>query len=260
MKADQAVTGVAPEPSAEPPVTAGPPAPAAQPGWSTVPRVNLLPPEILAARRFRHLQLGLAAGLVAVAAVCGAATVWADGGVSSAQADLDATRADGVRLAQQQARYAEVPKALAELDTVRAVREEALGTDVAWYTFLSDLALQTPPDTSLVSVTISMTGRSTAAPSTVPLAPSGLGSVRVTGQARRYVDVAAWLDAVNEVHGLAGSSFETAGIAATGSSGSDTVASDGGSGPGGSAQKVTFNGTAVVVPAALSHRFDRKAG
>jgi Tfp pilus assembly protein PilN len=245
-------TRAAQEPAGPPPSLAH----QARVEWAPVPRVNLLPPEVLADRRFRRLQRQLAGGVLAMVVLCVVATLWAQSGVASAQEDLAATRAQGVALQRQQDKYAEAPKALAELDAARASRESALGTDVSWYLFLNDLAVNTPLGTELASVTISMTGKTESTPSTVPLTPSGLGQVRVTGKALKFTDVAAWLDAVNQVHGLTGPVLETAGKAAK----------DNGSGPGSGsgsssadASTITYTSTAVIVPAALSHRYDRKA-
>jgi type IV pilus assembly protein PilN len=265
----EAAPGTPPPPEIPPP--AEPARPRARAAWAPVPQVNLLPPEIMADRRFRMLQRRLVIGGVAVVALCAAAVVWAQLGVSGAQSDLAAIQAQGTALRAQQAKYAGVPLTLAELDRVKAAREAALGSDVAWYRFLSDLAINTPPDTELSSVVITMSGKTTLTAATDPLSPAGLGVVKVTGQAVRFTDVAAWLDAVDQVHGLAGSGLQLAsksdGAAGAGadstSSGSGSSASSSASGSSTgtavSSDPVSFTGTAVVVPAALSHRYDRKA-
>jgi Tfp pilus assembly protein PilN len=225
--------------------------------WAPVPQVNLLPPEIRQARRFRRLQRRLGVAALVVVAGCGLGVVWAQAGVVSARHDLTTIQAEGSRLEAQQARYAGVPQALAELDRVKAAREAALARDVAWYRFLSDLAVNTPAGTALTSVTITMDA--TAADS--PLTPAGLGTVTVQGTAIKFTDVATWLDSVNEVHGLAGSGLTSAVRQSSGGA----PPSSGGSGTSGAAGSpaastgITFDGTAVVVPAALSHRYDRKA-
>jgi hypothetical protein len=67
----------------------------------------------------------------------------------------------------------------------------------------------------------------------------------VSGEASRFTDVAAWLDASARVNGLVSSRLQSA-----------TRSGDGRSG---SAERVTYSGSAVVSSAALSHRYDRKA-
>jgi Tfp pilus assembly protein PilN len=234
----------------------------ARPRWALVPQVNLLPSEILDARRFRTLQRRLAVVALSVVVLCGLGVVRSQVGVVSARHDLGTIQVEGARLRAQQARYADVPTALAELDRVKAARETALATDVAWYQFLTDLAVNTPAGTQLTSVTIAMDGRSSAADSL--LTPAGLGTVTLQGTALKFPDVAAWLEAVDRVHGLAGSGLSSAvreggGTGSSGTGPSGTGSSGTGSHGTGALSGITFNGTAVIVPAALSHRYDRKA-
>jgi hypothetical protein len=229
--------------------------------WAPVPQVNLLPSEILAARRFRRLRMQLVGVAVGVVAACGTAVVWSQAGVVAAQHDLETIEQAGTRLMKEQAKYARVPQVTAERDRVKAVRQAVLGADVLWYRFLSDLAMNTPPGTELTSVTVSMTGATTAtSPTAIPLVTPGLGEVQVKGKALRFPDVAAWLDAVNRVHGLAGSGLTSAKKEDPGSSDEFTGAPGSDStGSSAEADLITFNGSAVVVPAALSHRYDTKA-
>jgi Tfp pilus assembly protein PilN len=213
--------------------------------WAVVPRVNLLPLELLDARRFRRVQVGLGVGILCVAGLLGAGTVWAQGRTSAAADTLAQTHNETLALQQQQLRYAEVPKVKAELEASRTARERALGADVLWYRFLTDLAVNTPEGTVLSSVTIATNGTTIETAATGPLTPAGLGTVTVEGEANRFVDVAAWLDAAGRVNGLTGTKLS----AATRSVGVS-----------GAAAKITYSGTAVITSAALSHRYDRKAG
>ena len=216
--------------------------------WARVPRVNLLPPEVIEARRFRLTRKILVGVVLGVVLLCGVGTLWAQQQVGSARSALEITRSHTVALQRQQAQYAEVPKVSAELDAARVSREQAMSSDVLWYRFLTDLAVNTPDGATLSSVTITMTG-STAGPAATGLRPTGLrptglGTVKVSGDAGRYSDVAAWLDASARVNGLTGTTLQSA------------VRGDTGGGPG---KKVTYSGGAVISPAALSHRYDRKA-
>jgi Tfp pilus assembly protein PilN len=214
--------------------------------WAIVPRVNLLPPEVLAARRFRSLQRRLGVVVASTLVVAGIGVVWAQSGLTSAEDDLAATRAQAVQLQAEQTKYAEAPKVLANLDAARTARASALGTDVAWYQFLSDLAINTPGGTGLSSVAISMDGTVNATASTVPLVPAGLGEVKVTGKAVRFPDVATWLDSFGQVHGLAGIVLMNA---AQGNPDSGSSAS----------AAIDYTGSAVITTGALSHRYDRRA-
>jgi Tfp pilus assembly protein PilN len=213
--------------------------------WARVPRVNLLPPEVIEERRFRRTRTVLGWTVLAVVLACGLVTFWEQTRVDAARTKLEATRTETLALQRQQSQFAEVPKVSAELDAARAARERALGTDVLWYRFLTDLAVNTPEGAVLQSVTVTMTGSATAPPPASGLSPTGLGSVKVSGEAKKFTDVAAWLDAAARVNGLTGTTLQSAVRA-------DTTGAA-------SAGRITYAGGAVISTAALSHRYDRKA-
>jgi Tfp pilus assembly protein PilN len=220
--------------------------------WSVVPQVNLLPEEISAGRRFRGLQKALAGVGIVVALGCVAGVLWAGAGVDEAETDLQAVLAQGADLQRQQAKYAEVPATLAELDRVKAAREAAMGTDVRWYRFLTELAINTPSGTQLKSVSITMNDSTAPTAATVPLSTAGLGTVSVTGTAVNFPDVAAWLEAVNKVTGLTSSTFDSAAR-------KESSGDSGGPAVSGGPEPIEFSGAAVVDPRVLSHVYDRKA-
>jgi hypothetical protein len=229
----------------------GPTGPAGRVGgirvdWAPVPRVNLLPPEILDARRFRRVQRVLAGALVGTVAAAGLAFAWSLHGVSVAQAELDASRARTAQLHTEEAEYADVPRVLARVDQAKKARAQALGNDVLWYRFFDDLAAATPATVSLgnVSVTLDASGAGAVAAAD-PLTPAGIGTVTFTGVGDRFPDVATWLESVATITGLDGSTLQSATRVAGGAGGDDPV---------------TFSSKIVVSDAALSHRYDGKAG
>jgi Tfp pilus assembly protein PilN len=207
--------------------------------WAPVPKVNLLPPEILQARRLARLKRGLAAAVVVTVVGCAGATVWAQSGASDAQAQLDVVQARGTLLRADQARYAAVPKLLDLIQSAGAAREKALAHDVLWYGFLTDLAVTTPDGVTLTGLQVTL---DKPASGQDPLVKPGIGSVTFTGTAQHFPEVAAWLDAVATMHGLDGSTLASA------------VRS-----PESGASGVTFTSTVQVTSKALTHRYDRKA-
>ena len=217
--------------------------------WAPVPTVNLLPPEIVDGRGLTRLKKMLAGGLLVVVAACAGAAAWAQAGVSSAQEGLDAAHARGALLQAEQTKYAQVPRILELIDDAAAARERAMADDILWYGFLSDLSLTTPKGVSLqtLEMTVDDTGTPTAAAD--PLTPAGLGHVTFTGKAEHFPDVATWLEAVGSVHGLDGSTLQTATRGTAG----------GGSGDGTAGGAITFTSTIQVTSKALTHRYDRKA-
>lgn len=209
--------------------------------WAPVPKVNLLPPEILQARRITRLKRLLTGVLAVTVAACAGATFWAAAGASAAQEELDAVQARGATLRAQQARYAAVPRLLGLLQSAGTAREKALGQDVLWYGFLSDLAVTTPKGVTLNGLQVAL-DKPTAVQD--PLVPPGIGTVSFTGSAQNFPDVAAWLDAVGTLHGLDGSSLQSA-------TREDPTAAAGGT--------LNFTSTITVTSKALTHRYDRKA-
>lgn len=215
--------------------------------WALVPRVNLLPDEIVQRRRFQR-TLRLLGGAVAACVLVGAAgTAWAQLQVADAQSRLEQAQDTTRRLNREVTKYAEVPKVLAQVEAARSARERAMATDVLWYRFLDDLANATPNSVALGSVSISMNASTAATAGADPLTPGGLGDVTFTGTASRFPDVATWLTQVAEVHGLDASRLQSA------TREGDATAPS-------SADKVTFSTRVVVTSNALSHRYDRKAG
>ena len=209
--------------------------------WAPVPKVNLLPPEILQTRRLTRLKRALAGGVAAIVLLCGVATAWAWTGASAAQDDLDAVQAEGAGMRAEQARYAGVPRLLTRIQAAGAARERAMSQDVLWYGFLSDLSVTTPKGITLNGLQASLDKPATT---NDPLVPAGLGTVTFTGTAEHVPDVAAWLDAVAHMHGLDGSTLQSV-----------TREDAGGSAPG----ALNFTTTVSVTSKALTHRYDRKA-
>jgi hypothetical protein len=217
--------------------------------WAPVPRVNLLPPEIVEGRRLIRLKKLLGGALVVVVAGCAGAVVWAEVGVSSAQREVDAAQARAATLRSTEATYAQVPRILGLIDAATTARQTVMADDVLWYGFLSDLAVAAPKGVSLLNLDVALTD-STPESSTGadPMSPAGIGQVTFSGKASEFPDVAAWLESVAGVHGLDGSTLQTA----------TRGGAAGGAGAGGDSS-VHFTSKVQVTSKALSHRYDRKA-
>lgn len=236
------------------PTPTAPAAPASAPtrvDWAPVPRVNLLPPEIISDRSFHRTQRILAGVVAAVVLLVVALFWWAQSAVTSAEDALADEQAVTAQLQSEQAQYAEVPRVIAQVEAAEAARETAMANDVAWYRFLNDVALVTPGQVWLtnLSATVPVPGEAGTAQGqadVVPLATAGLGTLTVTGIASGYPDVSAWLDALDSIEGLEASILDTA----IRELDDETPADQG---------RVTFTTRITVTDAALTHRYDRKA-
>jgi len=231
--------------------------------WAPVPRVNLLPPEILDSRRFARTQRLLGTAVAGTLVLSCAAVAWSQVGVTNAREELEAVQVQTSALQAQEARYADVPALLAQVASARAARERAMSRDVLWYRFLNDLARTTPPAVVLTSLKMTMNGSGPgAAPAAAgtagagtagagaatsepdPLVTPGIGQITFSGRAERFPAVSQWLESVATLSGLDGSTLRTA------TQEPDTAAARG---------AVNWTSVIQVAPAALSHRFDRKA-
>jgi Tfp pilus assembly protein PilN len=212
-----------------------------------MPRVNLLPPEILQAHRLRRTKAGLAAGLVVVIGAIGGAYVTQVNAKNTAQDHLTAEQATGARLQAEQAKYADVPRTIAAIDKAETMRETAMANDVEWYRSLTNVSVTLPSKVWLTSLTFTVgagTGGAAApaTPAGTPIA-GGVGTVTAVGTAMDHPDVATWLDVLARQPGMSDAYFSSSKKKDVGAK---TV--------------VDFSSTATVTDEALSHRYDRKQG
>jgi len=163
-----------------------------------VARVDLMPPEIAAQRRFRRAKRVMAVVVLACVAVGGAAYLvsW-----RSAQAASDALLVEQARttmLTAQASTYREVPQVLGAIDRSRTALSSSMQREIPWYPYLYQLSLSAPQ--SLWFETITFTALASDAPATDPLAPSGaVATVTTTGRALSYDDVVTWVDDMDTV-------------------------------------------------------------
>jgi Tfp pilus assembly protein PilN len=226
------------------PVEAGP----VRIAWASVPRVNLLPIEIIDARRFRRTKIMMAATVLGAVVVASAGVLWAQAGVNAANDDLAASESRVTSLQNEQTRYAAVPQVAAQLDAANNARTQAMGTDVLWYRYLNDVRDAQPTNVKLDSLTLTLTATSASAvagPSADVLSTPGIGTIQTAGTAAQYSQVSAWLEALNKLGGTSSSRLSTASKA--------TDVDD-------PTKAVTFAVGAVITSDALSHRYDKKAG
>jgi Tfp pilus assembly protein PilN len=212
-----------------------------------LPRVNLLPPEIGAARRLRKLQAGLGAGVGASVLVVGALVLAAAGQVSDAQDGLDTSKARGTALQAETNKYADVPAVYAAVDAKEAQLTLAMGKEVRWSYFLNDLSLVTPGkvwlDTLTVAENVDPAAVAAAPVAGAPATNPGIGTLTVHGHGFQHNDVAAWLRALAGQKRLSNPYFTKSSQLESGVD-----------------KQVEFDSQAVLTDAALSNRYTQKAG
>jgi Tfp pilus assembly protein PilN len=189
-----------------------PEAPSVEAGVSrpvTLPRVNLLPPEILEAARFRRFQLAMVGAGVGVVAIVAALAVSAHSGVTHAKSDLATSQATQANLQNQLAGLQSVRDVYNQRDAKKAMLEQAMSPEIRWSFYLNDLALKVPDHVWLNSVVAAEGGAGGAAAPATPggAAGAGVGTVTFGGVAFSHDDVATWLDTLAKERGYANAYF-----------------------------------------------------
>lgn len=207
------------------------------------PRVNLLPPEIAEERRFKRTQGIL--GLVVAGVVAGLAGgfLLAQAGADAAAQELAVEQARTSVLQTEQAKYAEVPRVLAEVEAAQNARATAMASDVLWYRYLNDLALTYPENVWLKDMTATIAVATGPAAGTAATTQPAVGSLTFTGTSLQHSDVASWLDVLAGTEGFQDATFSS-------STRGQIEQTD----------IVEFTSQVGLGSDALSHRYDRKAG
>lgn len=176
--------------------------------------VNLIPPEIAAAKRLRSVQFAVGGGALAVVAMVAALYVQQGHQVDRAKAQLTSAQAEGTRLQAEQTRLGDVNALYAKVDVAKAMLARAKAPQVLWSTLLQDLRLTLPEKTWLTSVALTETGAATtsgtstpsattpsattapraAAAATAPTSCAPVGTLTASGGGYTHADVADWLD------------------------------------------------------------------
>jgi Tfp pilus assembly protein PilN len=214
-----------------------------------IPRVNLLPPEIAEAAKFRRVQTQLGAAVLASVGVVGLLFVVASGQVTSAQEALDQATAQTAAVQSEVTALANVPKLYAEVAAAEGQLTQAMGEEVRWSNYLTDLSLTVPNDVGLLSMSVVQTlmGAAEAGPGAGPATASvlgtpGIASVTFEGEALEQNDVAAFLDALAQQKGVVDPYFTSA-----------TKDEDANAGQ----EVVTFSATATIDESAKSGRYTK---
>ncbi|OZB47241.1 MAG: fimbrial assembly protein, partial [Cellulomonas sp. 14-74-6] len=180
---------------------------AAAPTSRILPQVNLLPPEVRAARGLRQTKRWLAVSLILVLIVCVVAYGFALAARGLANAELGKAEAVTTRLQSEQTKYKEVPQVLGALDAATTARRLGMSTDVQWKSYIDAIAAVLPDGVSIEQFTATGASPSrgtvgAAVPSTGALEATGVGSIAFTARSLGVPNTAAWINALNAVPGF----------------------------------------------------------
>jgi Tfp pilus assembly protein PilN len=217
-------------------------------GVAVMPRVNLMPPEIGDAERFRRLQLAMGGAVLLAAVIVGGLYMHAKSGISAAKAQVATAQAQNTALQAKVNSLATVKATFAAVQSKQALLQQAMGQEIRWSYVLNDLSLRLPSNVWLTGVQASETSvgpNAVVAPtSSLPgSAVSDIGSMSFSGVGLRHDDVAAWLDSLAKERGFTQPTFSSSTETAIGSRG-----------------VVGFASSAIIDSSALSNRYVQKAG
>ena len=166
----------------------------------TIPRVNLLPGEVLERRAVRRVQTGIAAAALTSALLAGGAYFLVHQDASRAADQLAAEQSVTATLNAEQARYAEVPKTIAMVEQAVAARDTAMAQDIAWSTVMGQIAATYPSQSWVTTLTASLSNPpGTAGTAASATTSDAVATMTFQGGAKSHPVVASWLDSLNKV-------------------------------------------------------------
>jgi Tfp pilus assembly protein PilN len=167
---------------------------------------NLLPAEVIAARRAKAVRTRVLAVLAAVVLLLGGWYGFAAYQAKLAQDDLDAALAEQATLSAQQTRYEEVVRMQADSTAISTRLSTLFAEDVRWATLLSTLRGDAAAvKVRITSVNGNVTPADAAGAAKLPSDADGkvIGTLTITGTGRDKRSVAAYLDRLGEADSLA---------------------------------------------------------
>lgn len=157
-------------------------------------RVDLLPAEVRAERRagvqVRRVWLGVAALVVVVGIVTGAATLYAQQATSA----LTAAQNQTASLSAQTAQYSSVKTIQGQVTMIKAAQEVGGSTDIDWTSYLTKVESTLPSGMVLSTVTIdSASPVASYAQASGPLQGQRVGTLTFTATSTTLPSVPSWL-------------------------------------------------------------------
>lgn len=170
---------------------------------SRLPQVNLLPPEVRAARSLSTVKRWL--GLVLVLVLVLVALGYVAAVVDRSQAEDELTAADDERVAllAEQAKYAEVPRVLTAISQTEAALTSGLATEIGWKAYVDAITAVLPAGMSVDEFALNGPSPMTAAVASAdPLQGQSIGDVSLQLRSTTAPSTADLLDALDALPGL----------------------------------------------------------
>jgi hypothetical protein len=179
------------------------------PGWGIV--ANLIPPEVLQARRVRAVRKLVAYALCVLVLIVAAGYSFAWYRSHEAADTLAAEQSRTSQLLAQQKRYADVTVLQGSVASVRTELSQLLASDVDVSNLMASILLQLPPGATVSQLAVTMSApvgkQATVNPASgsAALDTSGrphIGVISITGQALRVSDVSTLVERLSALRGF----------------------------------------------------------
>jgi hypothetical protein len=179
------------------------------PGWGIV--ANLIPPEVLQARRVRAVRKLVAYLLCVLVLLAGLGYGFAFFRSQQAAEALAAEQSRTAQLLVQQKRYADVTLLQSSVAGVRTELSQLLKSDVDMSALVTSVLRQLPPGASVSQLAVTMTPPEGQQPTVNPASGTGaldtsgrahIGLITITGQAPRVSDVSTLVDRLGAMRGF----------------------------------------------------------
>lgn len=182
------------------------------PGWGVV--ANLLPPEVIVARRVRALRKVIVFALALVLVLAAAGYGYAFWRARAASSALNAEQSRTTELQRQEDQYADVVRMQGTVASVKAQVATLLAKDVDIAQLINGVVAKLPAGATLAQLSLALstgtTGPGAPAVNTAnqaTLDTSGrphIGTINLTGQAHDLNQVAAFVSGLASVPGVVG--------------------------------------------------------
>lgn len=168
-----------------------------------VPRVDLLPTEVLVDRRQRAGVRRAWLGVVVVAVAVGAVAVLASASAVQADSALAEARQETDSLLVQQQQYRDVRTTETQSELLRAAQAVGGSTEIDWQATLQNVQSSLPAGVSITGVQIdSATPLEAYAQATSPLQGQRVATLTIDASSPTLPSVPAWLDSVKKIRGF----------------------------------------------------------
>lgn len=168
-----------------------------------LPRVDLLPTEVLVDRRQRAGVRRAWLGVVVVAVAVGAAIVLASASGMQADSQLAEVRQETSTLLVQQQQYRDVRATETQSELLRAAQTVGGSTEIDWQSTLQRVQNSLPAGVAITGVQIdSATPLEAYAQATTPLQGQRVATLTIDASSPTLPSVPAWLDSVKGIPGF----------------------------------------------------------